>query len=279
MTRAFWIVLAVLLSAGNAFAEQPIFDEMPRWSGGYGVQVLYDFRHNVLEDSTRSPSDALVEKRGHRFHLQGVYTWQKWIRLTAKLPYLINESRNLASGGSNHDHAHRGLGNLTLALPVKRYFNLDGRSGSWTFGPQVQVPTAVGDHHRQTALGLSLGYETESYRWHYGLGTTVWSPALRQEVDSKDWVEAERPIARLQMHLGLNLHAWDSSGHFKIHSYLRWGETDAYRLTVGPVLYWRFSDLLHAQAVWWHDLLDGSNEELNPLAYGDLLRIGIGFVF
>ncbi len=266
------------LGTGSALAEQPIFDEMPRWSGGYGVQLLYDYRHNALEDPSGSLSDAVVEKTGHRFHVQGVYTWQRWIRLTAKLPYLIHEQRKIGSGSNDRSHAHQGLGNLTLALPLKRYFNLDGRSGSWTIGPQLQVPTALGAHHRQTALGLSLGYETESYRWHYGMGTTVWSPALRQEVGSTEWNRMERPIARLQMHLGFNMHAWESSGHFKIHSYLRWGETDAYRLTVGPVLYWRFTDLVHGQAVWWHDVWDGSQQELNPQSYGDLLRLGIGFV-
>ena len=29
-----------------------------------------------------------------------------------------------------------GIGTPTLALPLKRYFNLDGRSGSWTLAPQ-----------------------------------------------------------------------------------------------------------------------------------------------
>ena len=51
------------LGTGSALAEQPIFDEMPRWSGGYGVQLLCDYRHNALEDPSNSLSDAVVEKR------------------------------------------------------------------------------------------------------------------------------------------------------------------------------------------------------------------------
>ncbi len=40
---------------------------------------------------------------------------------------------------------HRG--DSTLALPLKKYSNLDGRSGSWTLAPQVRVPLSGDDEY------------------------------------------------------------------------------------------------------------------------------------
>jgi len=50
---------------------------------------------------------------------------------------------------------------------------------------------------------------------------------------------------------------------------------------MGPVAYWRFTDLIHGQALWWHDVIDHAEPDgaLGAPGDGDLVRVGIGFVF
>ena len=307
MTRAFWIVLAVLLTAGGVRAEQPIFDEMPRWAGGWGFQLLQDYRHYERREGEAERDGGLAERRAHRFHLQGVYTWQRWIRITAKLPYLLREERKeydpevLSQAECRQEYFYEedvracrasaearaeqrlergGLGNLTLALPLKRYFNLDDRSGSWTLNPQIRLPTALGGNHPDAGAGLWAGYETESYRYHFGVGGQLW--ALQSE---------SKPQYSFRLKLGVNLHARGSSGHLKLWTSMDGGLSilSPWRLTMGPILYWRFTDLVHGQAIWRRDVIDhGDSEQAWRHADkglqakpgdGDLLRLGIGFVF
>ena len=37
-------IFALVLLPGEVRAEQPIFDEMPRWKNGWGFQVLQEYR-------------------------------------------------------------------------------------------------------------------------------------------------------------------------------------------------------------------------------------------
>ena len=267
--------MGLLLASGAVRAEQPIFDEMPRWSGGWGFQLLQDYRHYERREGEAERDGGLAERRAHRFHLQGVYTWQRWIRVTAKLPYLLREERvEFDASGIAPEEQRRerhGLGNLTLALPLKRYFNLDGRSGSWTLNPQIRLPTAMGGNDPDTGAGLWAGYETESYRYHLGLGGSLWS--LQSEPN---------PQYSLRLKLGIHLHAWGSSGHLKLWTSMD-GALDTaspWRLTMGPILYWRFTDLVHGQAIWRRDVIDHGEETLGAdPGDGDLVRLGIGFVF
>ena len=143
----FVLLSALMLMSSRSIAEQPIFGEMPRWAGGWGVQTRHEARRDGETDS-------------QWLHVDGVYTWERWIRVTAKVPFRIDESM--------------GIGTPTLALPLKRYFNLDGRSGSWTLAPQWFVPIAnPNSNARPERFKLSAGYETEAYKttWQDQLGS------------------------------------------------------------------------------------------------------------
>ena len=88
-----WICLASWVVA-SVCADQPIMNMMPRWDGGYGWQVLYDTVHR--DDLLRG--DAVVgsgwSETIHQAHLQGVYTWDRSIRITAKLPIVLDAERD-----------------------------------------------------------------------------------------------------------------------------------------------------------------------------------------
>jgi hypothetical protein len=151
-TPLCWLILAALFTSPLSHAGQPIFSEMPRWSNGWGVQAVQEFRHQqkILSDGTEQATTS------HILNLDGVYTWKRWIRVTAKVPMVLSALRD----GEDRE---RGLGAVTVALPLKQYFNLDGRSGSWTFAPQVRTPSMVKTlWNRPMQHGWSFGRPTGS---------------------------------------------------------------------------------------------------------------------
>ena len=63
------VVVTVLVA--TAQAEQPVFDEMPRWTGGWGYQVLQEYRYeNGLYDGNQSLGSGL-DRSAHILHVQG----------------------------------------------------------------------------------------------------------------------------------------------------------------------------------------------------------------
>ena len=74
-------------------------DMAPRWDGGYGIQTRFEH----FDDT-------------NTVWLEGVYTWDRSIRATFKLPY--------------HDGE---MGDLILGLPLKRYFSEGALTGNWSF--------------------------------------------------------------------------------------------------------------------------------------------------
>lgn len=253
------------------WADQPVFNEMPRWDNGWGIQIVEEYRrerHLKLRDKVVFSG---FSEDVHITHIEGVYTWDKSIRLTAKLPYVQKAQRELPrAGGGKIVQTDEGFGDLTLALPLKEYFNLHGRSGSWTVSPQVRVPLGAKDEYNvyshDWGAGLSLGYETETYNWIFSTGLSLWH------------FEGDKPSeASVSLDLALNLHAFNSSGHLRWENDWKFKEDDSILWKSGPSLYWRFSDLIHAKVSWKFDLIDRKGS----LDHGDgtAITAGIAFVF
>ena len=118
------IFVLLFFTALISWGDQPIMNMMPRWDGGYGYQVLYEYidRENLLE------GDKVIGKGWsetiQQLHIQGVYTWDRSIRITAKLPIVLEAERINMVGGNPVFQQDKGVGDLTLALPLKKYFNL-----------------------------------------------------------------------------------------------------------------------------------------------------------
>ncbi len=231
--HAYLARTALLLTFGlsaSAEAGQPIFSEMPRWSNGWGVQVIPEYRQTTLDGTNVEPqqyASALV-------NIDGVYTWKRWIRATLKVPVFVNPS-SLSKGILSN------LDSVTLALPLKKYFNLDGRTGSWTFAPQLKTPS---QHPQGTNLyakhGWNLSYDTETYRYHYGVYATVWGTFENLKAEGE-----------LEAFIGMNVHGFNSSGHIKFHATVF--AKEALKLTgyrTGPTFYWRLTDTWHTQMQW-----------------------------
>ncbi|MAE29978.1 MAG: hypothetical protein CMO43_00005, partial [Verrucomicrobiales bacterium] len=146
MSRRIKALLGVVFSGWVGLADEPIMNMMPRWDNGWGLQLIDEYRHeDDLLLGSRTAYSGFTEDV-HILHFQGVYTWDRSVRLTYKIPYVLNARREMPDGvGGKRVEHDNGIGDATLALPLKKYFNLDGRSGSWTFKPMLRVPLAGDD--------------------------------------------------------------------------------------------------------------------------------------
>ncbi|HJO10188.1 MAG TPA: transporter, partial [Verrucomicrobiota bacterium] len=62
---------------------------MPRWDKGWGLQLIDEYRHeDDLLLGKRTAYSGFTEDV-HLLHFQGVYTWDRSVRLTYKLPYVL----------------------------------------------------------------------------------------------------------------------------------------------------------------------------------------------
>jgi len=252
-------------------ADQPIMNMMPRWDGGYGFQVLVDTIHRSdLKQGNDVVGDGFTEDIT-RLHLQGVYTWDRSIRLTFKLPYVIDARREVLGANADKVVQHdQGLGDLTLALPLKHYFNLATRSGNWTVAPQVRVPLGNKDNSYQVAdrvwgTGVSIGYETETYHWFFATSASAW---VFEDPEPAEW--------SWSIDLG-----WNARDNMQIlwESDFKWDDEDALFLSAGPAFYWRLNDHTHTRIEWKHDFISDVSTHAPDHGNGDRLSIGIGFVF
>ena len=93
---------------------------------------------------------------------------------------MVDARREIPNGlGGKLVERDNGIGDATLALPLKKYFNLDGRSGSWTFKPMLRVPLAGDDgyeiYDNEWGGGLGLGYEFEMSNFNFSSSAAAWS--------------------------------------------------------------------------------------------------------
>ena len=275
MFRKFFIVFLGMLCSQSlvrtAYADQPIFNEMPRWDNGWGFQFVQEYRHESdLMSGGNVVADGFSEDV-HILHLEGVYTWDKSIRITAKLPYVIDARREFPDGmGGKVTQTDSGIGDATLALPLKKYFNLDGRSGSWTLAPQIRIPLAGDDEYEvydgAWGTGISAGYETETYRYIIATGISAWV------FDEDEPVQVSGSLD-----LGFNYQIFNTSGHIKWETDFIYEDDGTEKLYTGPKIYLRITDTVHTQFMFKEEI----HSRRNALDHGNgrFVRIGLGFVF
>ncbi len=256
--------------SGTLLADQPIMNMMPRWDHGWGIQLRYENKY----DSDLLQGDTVIGDHFERqeiLHLEGVYTWDRAVRLTIKIPYVVDAERTLPDGsGGTLRQRNSGLDDPTIALVFKDYFNLDGRSGNWTLAPQVRLPLGktgggydLGDD--TWGIGLSGGYEMETARWFFAAGIGTW-----YYLD-----EDEEPASiGASVDLGMN---FADRGQILWETDFNYEKDDTHQLEAGPALYWRFTDTVHCRVEWKHSFISYQGE----LDHGntDRISVGIGFVF
>ena len=115
--------IIILVLTGIGWAHQPVMDMAPRWAGGWGFQ----FRFETLGSDKLLNGEASEAGLSHyrkTTWFEGVYTWKRSIRATFKLPYHQIENKYQLFDYGDPMVKGSGLGDLILALPLKKYFNL-----------------------------------------------------------------------------------------------------------------------------------------------------------
>ena len=254
-----------------SLADQPIMNMMPRWDDGYGFQIRQEsiIRRDLLLGNQVIGSGFSEELK--ITHLEAVYTFDRSVRITAKFPYIIQANREIL-GKDNEKVLEKfnGWGDLTLALPLKKYFNLDGRSGSWTFTPQIRVPieSSIDSYQvpdRLWGSGLHLGYETETVHWFFSLGSGIWA------------FERDKPV---EYHASIDL-GWNfrNDAQILIESDIFWDEEGTELLSLGPALYLRWNHNIHSRFSFQEELLSKTSKFNSDHGNTKRLTIGFGCVF
>ena len=263
------IFVLLFFTALISQADQPIMNMMPRWDGGYGYQVLYEYidRENLLE------GDKVIGKGWgetiQQLHIQGVYTWDRSIRITAKLPIVLDAERINLVGGQRVVQQDKGIGDLTLALPLKKYFNLMKRTGNWSVTPQIRVPLSSPDEYdvwdRAWGAGLFIGYETEVRHWFFATGTGYWT---FENDEPNEW--------HASIDAGWNFRdnaqlLWESDWHYE--------DDGKHFASLGPALYWRYNDNTHLRFEYKRSLAEKASDNVYDHVGGNRFQVGVGFVY
>ena len=176
-----WMLFATL----PAFAHQPVMDMAPRWSEGYGFQLRQEhFGSDDLMQESDSINNSLgAERLVDTTWLEGVYTFDRSIRVTIKIPY-VDQQRGATVNGSFVRQQNSGIGDVVLGLPLKRYKNQGATTQNWGLTPSIRIPTGTSSGGFPISdgswdVGLSASYSWESaliyqlydlYYWHEGSG-------------------------------------------------------------------------------------------------------------
>lgn len=162
-------MLSLCLCTGLLNAHQPVMDMAPRWAGGSGLQVRHIWygSDDLLLGEDDGPNPLGLNRHVQKTWLEAVYTFDRSVRVTAKLPY-IEQSRRKVSGAGSVFQESSGWGDLILGVPLKQYTNAPRATWNYGFTPSLRLPTgsSAGDFPLSDGshdLGLSLSYSYEGY--------------------------------------------------------------------------------------------------------------------
>jgi len=179
------ITLFILIAAVPASAHQPVMDMAPRWAEGYGFQLrqVHFGSDDLMRGSDSIDNPLGIERFVDTTWLEGVYTFDRSLRATIKVPY-INQRRLTAINGVGVRQKSSGIGDVVLSLPLKRYKNQGATTQNWAITPSLRIPTGsssgdfpVSDGSWDVGLSISHSRETpriyqlyDLYYWNQGSG-------------------------------------------------------------------------------------------------------------
>jgi len=173
-------LFSIWICSFSVSAHQPVMDMAPRWSEGFGFQLRYEnFGSDDLMDGDSEISNPLGLKRYvDTLWLEGVYTFNRSIRATFKMPY-VDQIRTKNIGGVGVRQSNSGQGDLILGLPLKHYRNKLAFTDNFSFTPSLRLPTgsSSGDFpisDGSVDLGLSLSYSSESPKYYTLIDLFYW---------------------------------------------------------------------------------------------------------
>ena len=289
------VTFGVVAPLSTLLAHQPIMDMAPRWAGGYGLQFrqVWYGSDELLVGASNLANPQGLERYARQTWLEGVYTFNRAIRLTAKLPYL-NKERTVFSGGVLVEQEASGLGDLILAAPLRKYRNLTRYTDNFGLTPQLRLPTGDADGAYAVSdgswdLGLSLSYSGEGFLFERLPNLNfyqLYDLFHWENRKGKDSLE-EGDLWGLDVNLGVKLYddadsltgaflMWDLSWRRQEAGDARTGAYAGESIHTGPVLVW-YRENLMARAEWKFSAQERRFTEGIPK--GDIFELGVGFSF
>lgn len=278
-----------LMFTSLALAHQPVMDMAPRWSDGFGIQIRHQRfgSDSLLQGKHNIENPQGFERYVKTTWVEGVYTFDRTIRATIKIP-IIDQQRVTSINTLMTSQQNTGLGDIIVALPLKRYTNQGASTQNWGFTPSVRMPTgtssgAFPNSDGSWDVGLSLSYSSETpgfyqlydlYYWNQGSGDRGMqsgdSWGLDINVGLHPWHDNDTNAGIFTM--------WDVSAyHEEMPNALNLttaSGTD--RVQTGPVLvYYRHSLMLRAEFKFLaYEHVDGISA-----SRGNEISLGIGYAF
>ncbi len=166
------VFAACLLFSSVVLAHQPVMDMAPRWDDGYGFQVRYESygSDTLLDDDSEVANPLGLKRYVNKTWFEGVYTFDRAIRVTFKLPYIL-QRRTKNINGTAVRQRNSGIGDLVLGIPLKYYRNRKAFTENFSFTPSIRLPTgsSSGDFALSDGsidYGFSLSYSSESPKYY-----------------------------------------------------------------------------------------------------------------
>jgi hypothetical protein len=262
-------------------------DMAPRWEDGWGLQVRneYRFSDELLAGDSEASNPQGRERRVNTTWLEGVYTFKRWLRLTAKIPWL-EQSRVTVLGGTSVQQTGSGIGDSILGLQFKHYYNRESSTGNLGLTASVRFPTGstsdsfpVGDGSWDVGVSASFSTETtffyqyyELFYWHNSEGDRGIDPGDEVGLDVNIGLH---PYHNNRHNLGIFVMG-DLSARYEGRGENTVGTTGGKRISLGPVLVGYWNNLMLRAEVKFpvYESVWGTQ-----VAHGREFNIGLGVVF
>lgn len=283
------LTILILAVSDPGHAHQPVMDMAPRWDRGYGFQLRFEHygSDKLLEGSVQIVNPLGVRRDVDKVWLEGVYTFDRSVRITAKLPF-IRQERIKNVGGRTVAQSNRGLGDLIIGVPLKKYFNDGDSTSNISLTPSLRLPTGstAGEYPLSDGsldVGLSLSYSRST-------------PTFYMLMDAFYWINSQgkrdmREGNELGLDINLGFHPyhdnlsnsgvfvmWDISARHQQDPSQR-NLTDASgddRIYAGPIIVlYRNNMMLRAE----YKMPVYENKHRIGLSRGQEFNIGLGFTF
>tara|TARA_R110002167_G_scaffold207882_3_gene411946 strand:+ start:337 stop:1221 length:885 start_codon:yes stop_codon:yes gene_type:complete len=276
-----------LLSATPALAHQPVMDMAPRWQQGYGFQIRQEYHSSddLLSGNSDMDNPLGRDKSVNTTWLEGIYTFKREVRLTVKIPYM-DQKRTVVRNGVPVQESGRGLGDIVIGVPLKRYTNKESATSNIAFTPSIRLPTgstdgdfSPGDGSTDVGVSFSASWEKadlyqyyDLFYWKNGDGDNGIQEGNEIGFDANiGW----HPYHNNLTNKGVFL-MWDVSARYEKRGQDTAGITGGKRLSSGPVfVYYQGGMMIRAEYKYpFYEDVYGTQ-----LSYGQEFNVGIGFVF
>lgn len=176
----FTLLGLLMIGASNSRADQPVMDMAPRWEKGYGFQIRQEFygSDKLLEGNNEIHNPLGLERYVSKTWIEGVYTFNRSVRATFKLPF-VYQRRVRDINGVGVEQENSGLGDLVLGVPLKYYRNKGSFTDNFGITPSLRIPIgdSLGDFPITDGswdFGLSFSHSLETPKFYSAVDLFYW---------------------------------------------------------------------------------------------------------